>query len=73
MNNTEIQINGPQLEKVDCIKFLGVFIDHNISSRNHIAHISIKLSNSTGLIYKTSLVYDATAIYSLSNLIFWLS
>ena len=56
--------------KFDSIKFLDVCIDHNLSCKNHIAHISSKLSKSTGLIYKASHVFDATTLFSLHNAIY---
>ena len=43
-NNTDITIqiaiNGFNIEKVNITKYLGVYIDHNLNLKNHIAYIS---------------------------------
>ena len=40
------------LEQKDCIKYLGVIIDENLSWKNHIASVASKISKTIGLISK---------------------
>ena len=53
-NNSQIQImlDGIQIEQVQVIKFLGVFIDDKLTWKYHINHISNKISKSIGILYK---------------------
>ncbi|KAJ8032672.1 hypothetical protein HOLleu_26262 [Holothuria leucospilota] len=45
-------MNGESLQKVDCTKFLGVFIDHGLTWKPHIDSISVKLAQCTGILSK---------------------
>ena len=47
-----ISINGVSLQKVHSLKFLG--IDHQITRKDHIIHISNKLSKSMAIIHRES-------------------
>ena len=40
------------LERKDCIKYLGVLIDENLSWKNHINSVTTKISKTVGLIAK---------------------
>ena len=40
------------LEHKDCVKYLGILIDKNLSWKRHIDHIIIKVSRTVGLIAK---------------------
>ena len=70
-NNTEstiqIAINGSNIEKVNTTKYLGVYIDHHLNWKDHIAYISNKLSKSTAVIHKTSHVLDSKTLTLLYN------
>ena len=69
MHSTAIGINELQLEEVDSSFKKKNSIDRNLSWKNHIARISSKFLK-TVLIYKASLVFDSTALYSFYNAIF---
>ena len=61
----QIAINGSNIEKVNSTKYLGVYIDHHLNWKDHIAYISSKLLKSTALIHKTSHVLDTkTLLYN---------
>ena len=65
-----ISINGISLQNVDSLKFIGVFIDHQITWKDHIAYISNKLSKSIAIIHRANHVLDTKALYSFYNAIF---
>ena len=65
-NNSDSTIlidnDGSNIEKVNN---LGVYIDHNLNLKDHIAYISNKLSKSSEVIHKTSHVLDIiTLLYN---------
>ena len=70
-NNSDstIQINGSNIEKVNSTKYLGVYIDHHLNWKDHIAYICSKLSKSTAVIHKTSHVLDTKTLTLLYNAI----
>ena len=47
-----VNINGCELEKVNCTKFLGVKIDNKLSWKEHIGDVKNKLMKSIGIMYK---------------------
>ena len=65
----QIAINGSNIEKVNSTKYLGVYIDHHLNWKDHIAYISSKLSKSTAVIHKTSHVLDTMTLTLLYNAI----
>ena len=65
----QIAINGSNIEKVNSTKYLGVYIDHYLNWKDHIAYISSKLSKSTAVIHKTSHVLDTKTLTLLYNAI----
>ena len=50
--NNRISINNNCLIKVNNFKFLGVTIDEKLTWKSHIYHISTKISQITGIIYR---------------------
>ncbi len=48
-----VQINGQQLEECQTYKYLGVYIDKNISWKTHTEHVCTKLSRACGALAKT--------------------
>ena len=44
--------NNVALECMEFVKYLGILIDNNVSWKNHIDHIAIKISRTVGLISK---------------------
>ena len=65
----QIAINGSNIEKGNSTKYLGVYIDHHLNWKNHIAYISSKSSKSTAVINKTSHVLGTNALTLLHNAI----
>ena len=47
-----LHINGQKLEQVKCIRYLGVYIDCNLTWKNHIQYISKKIKRSVGILSK---------------------
>ena len=52
--NQNISINNTLLQKVNCLKFLGIIIDDHLSWKPHIRSVRNKLRPSTGLISQVS-------------------
>ena len=52
IDDMTIKINNQTLSRKILIKYLGVWIDENLSWKQHISHVSLKLSRSIGLLYK---------------------
>ena len=54
INDSEISLfmNNKKLDRLDCAKFLGVFIDTKLKFDHHINYISSKISRSNAIIYK---------------------
>jgi Reverse transcriptase (RNA-dependent DNA polymerase) len=43
-------LNGHSIEQVECTKFLGVYIDNKLNWKQHIQHVSSKISKAVGMI-----------------------
>ena len=46
---TEIEINGQIINQVKCTKFLGLNMDEELSRKDHIDQVAIKISKMTGI------------------------
>ena len=57
--------DGNQLMQKRVVKFLGVFIDENLSWKFHINHICKKVSKSTGVIYRSRFLLSMKTKLSL--------
>jgi len=53
VGNISIQINGQQLEQCQSYKYLGVYIDKNLSWKTHVEYVGKKLSRACGALAKT--------------------
>ena len=53
----QIAINGSNIENVNSTKYLGVYIDHHLNWKDHIAYVSSKLSKSTAVIIKQAMYW----------------
>ena len=51
-HNAHVVLNGSPIEKVKYTKFLGIFIDEELSWKYHINHISAKVSKMVGIMAK---------------------
>ncbi len=47
-----VYMEGCELKRVSCTKFLGVLIDENLNWKNHIQSLCLKLSKICGVLYK---------------------
>ena len=47
-----VLINEDQIESVDCVKYLGCYLDNNLNFKDHIGFISMKMSKSIGILHK---------------------
>ena len=54
MGQFKIDIGGDEIERVDNVKFLGVFIDETFTWSNHIKVIANKIAKSIGVIIRTA-------------------
>ncbi len=50
--NVKLNQNGEMLKESDCVKYLGVLIDKNLSWKNHIKHVTTKVAKSIGILSK---------------------
>ena len=60
-------INEQEIDLVQCVKFLGIFIDSGLKFDSHIEYISGKISKSIGIIYRIRCLLP---ISTLKNLYF---
>ena len=60
-----IDINGKSLQKVDCVKFLGVFIDSKLTWHEHIKYISTLVAKSVGILSKLKHILPRSILRSL--------
>ncbi len=51
-NKINLSINNEAIAQKDCIKYLGVLLDKNLSWKNHIQHVKLKLSKGIGILAK---------------------
>ena len=69
--NFSVQINGLELEECESYKYLGIYIDKNLSWKAHVEHVGKKLSRACGALAKM-LHYDSVDVlkniyYALIN------
>ena len=50
LTNIDIDINGSKLQRVKCVKYLGLMVDQKLKWIDHIAHVKHKVPNDT--VYK---------------------
>ena len=60
-----IQIDGQNIQRVTETKFLGVIIDELLSWKDHIIHISKKVSRATGILNKIKYKLDKATLRNL--------
>ena len=63
----EIKINDQLIEKVKCTKFLGLYIDDELSWKKHINQISTKISKMTGIMAKVIPVLSILTLKTVYN------
>ena len=48
----KLNINSSEIERSECLKFLGVLLDENLCWKEHIKYIKSKIAKNIGLLYK---------------------
>ena len=61
----KLLINDKPLNEEECIKYLGVMIDHNLRWKNHINYLSKKITRSLGLLSKIRYFVDFNTLINL--------
>ena len=52
LTNVDIGINGSKLQRVKCVKYLGLMVDQMLKWIDHIAHVKHKVAHGLGIINK---------------------
>jgi hypothetical protein len=63
--DTNVKINGSDIDRVYKTKFLGVIIDSTLTWNNHIQYICSKLSKCAGILYKTRKYFHKSVLINL--------
>ena len=50
--NIKLSLNSENLKESDCVKYLGVLIDKNLTCKNHINRVTTKVAKSIGILSK---------------------
>ena len=61
----KLNINNSEIERSECLKFLGVLLDENLCWKEHIKYIESKIAKNFGLLYKTKPYIDKHSLLSL--------
>ena len=67
LDNLLLKMDDNLLTKVDCVNFLGVYIDNNLSWNEHINHVSRKVSRCIGIFHRIKHILPLNALLSLYN------
>lgn len=60
--NTELQINGESIKRVEYTKFLGIILDSNMTWSEHIKHIKSKISKGIGILCRARKVFNESTL-----------
>ena len=63
----QLNINNINIQRVYYTKFLGVFIDHKLTWKEHISKVCGKVSRCTALLNKVKNVLSSHSLYTLYN------
>ena len=55
------------LKQIDCIKFLGIFIDNKLNWSNHIDYLCKLISRNVGIINKLKHFFPSDVLYNIYN------
>ena len=66
-NSIKISVGNHVIHKVDCTKFLGVQIDANLSWKEHVNDICIKMSRSIGAMNRLKDIVPRNILLTLYN------
>ena len=65
IDNVTLLINRKAIQQADHVKYLGVFIDSQLSFKNHISSVVKKVSRITGLMHKIRNFVDNKTLYMI--------
>ena len=63
--NLHVTMNNQNIKRVDCVKFLGIYIDSQLSWHNHINYIKSKISKGIGVLCKARKYFDINTLTTL--------
>ena len=63
--NMHLYIDGNELERTESTKFLGVYIDSKLTWSMHVNHISVKMSQGLGILYKIRNIFPRNILLTL--------
>ena len=66
-NNMRIKINGLQIQQVKYTKFLGLYIDDELSRKYHINQVSTKISKITGIMSRARHYLSLKSLTTIYN------
>ena len=61
----KLNISYSEIERSECLKFLGVLLDENLCWKDHFKYIEIKIAKNIGLLYKAKHYIDEHSLLSL--------
>ena len=67
VNYPVLKLNNVNIEKVSQFNFLGVVINSTLKWDKHIAHISLKISRATDVIFRLRHIYPREILLTLCN------
>ena len=65
---TKIKYKYREIERQECLKFLGVLLDENIFWKEHIKYIESKIAKNIGLLYKAKPYIDQHSLLPLYHI-----
>ena len=66
-NLITINVNNTEIKRVKSTKFLGIIIDEGLTWKEHINHISLKISKSIGVLNNLKLILPLKILVDLYN------
>ena len=63
----QVKLNGMQIERKTCTKFLGVYINENLDWTDHVKHIVTPISRNIGILYKVRYFVSDKILLMLYN------
>ena len=67
ITNSNLKINNINIERVTQFNFLGVMFNSHMDWSRHINYISMKISRSTGILYRLKDIYPQSVLLTLYN------
>ena len=67
----KLNINNSEIERSECLKFLGLLLDENLCWKEHIIYIESKIAENIGLLYKAKPYINKNFLLSLTSVKFF--